>query len=69
MSDFNKKRMRKIKKDVKRHGNKKLRLNIKNNLLNNPEDAHLIIPDYDGKSSEPFNGMDDDSTRKKNRKK
>lgn len=58
-------RIRKLKRVVKRSGNKKVRSAIKRDLMTNPEEAHLTQVDYDGRTSKTFNGNDYDSTRQK----
>jgi len=58
-------RLRALKREIKRQGNKKVRSSIKKSLATNPEEAHLTEVDYDGRSSKKMNGIDHDSTRKK----
>jgi len=60
-----KKRLRQIKRDIKRSGNKRVRSQVKRDLEENPEEAHLAQHNFGGYTSEKFNGMDDDATRKK----
>jgi len=54
---------RKLKKDVKRRGTKRVRQSLKQNLAENPTEAHLDEIDYGKSSSRPLNGMDADATR------
>lgn len=65
MNRKDKDRLRALKKEIKRSGNKRVRSSIKRDLVVNPEDADLTAVDYDGRSSKKMNGMDYDSTRKK----
>ncbi len=65
MNNKDKKRLREIKRRIKRAGNKRLRSHFKRDLEENPEETHLGDVDFGSKSSKKFNGMDDDSTRKK----
>jgi hypothetical protein len=60
-----KRRIRKIKKDFKRLGNKHNRRKMKRQLEENPDDAHLTDHDLGAWRSESFNGMDYDATRKR----
>lgn len=57
--------LRKLKRVIKRSGNKKVRSAAKKDLATNPEDAHLTQIDYGGKKSRDLNGIDYDATRKK----
>jgi hypothetical protein len=57
--------LRKLKKDVKRRGTKRLRQALKQDLTANPEEAHRSEIDYGHLSSETLNGQDRDATRKK----
>jgi hypothetical protein len=61
-----KKFYRALKRCVKKDGNKKRRAYFKQNLLENPEEAHLCEEfDFGEGNSEQFNGMDNDSTRRR----
>ena len=64
MNRKDKDRLRALKREIKRSGNKKVRQSIKRSLTTNPEEADLLATDYDGRSSKKMNGMDYDSTRK-----
>ena len=68
MNRKEKDRLRKIKREIKRSGNKKVRSQAKRDLMENPEEAHLSQQDYGGRSSKKMNGMDRDATRKKERR-
>jgi hypothetical protein len=64
-----KKFYRELKRSIKKEGSKKRRAFYKQNLTNHPEEAHLC-EDYDfgDLSSKPFNGMDNDMTRRREEK-
>ena len=61
-----KKFYREMKRSIKKDGSKRRRAYFKQDLIENPEEAHWC-EDYDfgGLCSEQLNGMDKDSTRKK----
>lgn len=63
--DRDKRRMRKLKRDIKQAGNKKRRAKLKRDLRENPEEAHWSEPTVGKRSSEAMNGMDQDATRKR----
>jgi len=65
--DKDKRRMRQLKRDVKKAGNRKLRNHLKRQLVDNPEEAAHAAEDFDygNHSSETLNGMDQDNTRKR----
>jgi hypothetical protein len=63
--DRDKKQMRKLKRDVKKAGNKKRRAKLKRDLRDNPHDAHWTEPTVGGMSSETLNGLDKDATRRR----
>lgn len=65
MNERDKDRIRRIKRVVKRSGNKKVRSKAKRNIAQNPEEAHLGDDDYGAYSSKKYNGIDNDSTRRK----
>lgn len=58
-----KRQQRKLKREIKQAGNKKRRLQLKNDLRDNPEEAHLSEPTVGKQSSETLNGLDKDPTR------
>ena len=63
--DQDKRSMRKLKRDIKRAGNKRRRQTLKRKLRDNPEDAPFDQFDFGRDSSAAFNGMDMDATRKR----
>jgi hypothetical protein len=63
--DPDKRQLRQLKRAVKRAGSKALRRKLKRDLSENPDEAAHSEIDYGRHSSESFNGMDKDSTRKK----
>jgi hypothetical protein len=60
-----KRQLREIKRAVKRAGNKARRQRLKRDVAENPETAHLTEFDFGRDSSAGFNGMDQDSTRRR----
>ena len=62
--DQDKRRMRQLKRDIKRAGKKHRRRELKRDLADNPEEAHWTEPSFGRHSSEGFNGMDRDATRR-----
>jgi hypothetical protein len=60
-----KKQLRQLKRTVKRAGNKRLRQVLKRDLSENPEEAAFSKVDFGRLSSETMNGMDRDSTRRR----
>jgi len=63
--DQDKRRLRKLKRDVKRAGNKRRRRQLQRDLVENPEDAPFSQFEFGRDSSAGFNGMDQDATRRK----
>ena len=63
--DQEKRQLRKLKRDVKRAGNKRRRQFLKRQLAENPEEALHGEFDFGRDSSAGFNGMDRDATRRK----
>jgi hypothetical protein len=63
--DQDKRQYRKLKRDVKRAGNKRRRQYLKRNLLANPEEAAAAEFDFGRDSSAGLNGMDRDATRRR----
>jgi hypothetical protein len=61
--DQDKRRYRKLKRDVKRAGNKRRRAHLKRELADNPEEAAFSEFDFGETSSATMNGMDRDATR------
>ncbi|MBI1832992.1 MAG: hypothetical protein HYR84_16250 [Planctomycetes bacterium] len=63
--DRDKRRTRKLKREVKKAGNKKRRHSLKRDLRDNPAEAHWSEPSVGKASSESLNGLDQDATRKR----
>lgn len=63
--DPDKRKMRKLKQAIKRRGSKHRRAELKKNLAENPEEAANAEENFGRYSSETMNGMDKDSTRKR----
>ena len=63
--DREKRQLRKLKRDIKKAGNKSRRRHLKRELAENPEEAPHSAFDFGRKSSETLNGLDQDATRKK----
>jgi hypothetical protein len=61
--DKDKRQIRKLKRTVKKAGNKKRRRQLKDDLRDNPAEAHWSEPTVGNLSSETLNGLDQDSTR------
>jgi hypothetical protein len=68
MKKDNKKQFREAKRQVKKDGNRERRRYLKKQLLDDPENAHLYDEDdydYGFNSSTHYNGIDRDSTRRR----
>lgn len=65
MPDPDKRRMRELKRAVKKRGNKHRRQQLKRDLAENPEEAAQSEEDVGKHRSDRFNGLDDDSTRRR----
>jgi hypothetical protein len=66
MADHDDKRLyRKLKRDVKRAGNRRRRQHFKRDLRDNPDDAAHTQFDFGRNSSASMNGNDQDATRKR----
>jgi len=65
MHDQEKRQLRKLKRDIKKLGSKHRRRKLKDDLRDNPADAHLAEEDVGKLASETLNGMDKDSTRRR----
>lgn len=63
--DPDKRKMRKLKQAIKRRGSKHRRAELKKNLAENPDEAAHAEENFGRYSSETMNGMDRDSTRKR----
>ena len=60
-----KRQLRKLKRDVKKAGNKSRRQHLKRELAENPEEAPHSEYDFGRNTSETLNGLDQDATRKR----
>jgi hypothetical protein len=60
-----KRQFRKLKRDVKRAGNKRRRQYLKRDLAENPEEAPHSEFDFGRNTSATLNGLDNDATRKR----
>lgn len=63
--DREKRELRKLKRDIKRAGNKRRRQHLKRELTENPEDAPHSEFDFGRDSSATLNGLDQDATRRR----
>ena len=63
--DPDKRRMRDLKRALKKRGNKHRRQQLKRDLSENPEEAAHSEETFGRWSSVAYNGLDQDSTRKK----
>ena len=63
--DPDKRQLRKLKRDIKRAGNKRRRRKLQRDLADNPAEAHHAEPDVGDLSSKPYNRLDQDSTRRR----
>ena len=63
--DRDKRQLRKLKRDIKKAGNKSRRQHLKRELAENPEEAPHSAFDFGRKSSQGLNALDNDATRKK----
>lgn len=64
-ADPHKRELRKLKRTVKRAGTKHRRRELKKQLAENPEGAAEAAETFGKFSSETFNGLDQDATRKR----
>jgi hypothetical protein len=60
-----KRQLRKLKRDIKRAGNKRRRQHFKRDLVENPEEAPHSEFDFGSDSSATLNAMDNDATRRR----
>jgi hypothetical protein len=65
MDSREKRQYRKLKRDIKRAGNKRRRQHLKRDLAENPEEAAHSEFDFGNDSSTWLNGLDSDATRRK----
>lgn len=63
--DPDKRQLRKLKRDVKRAGNKRRRQHLRRELRDNPEEAPYSEFDFGDTSSATMNGLDKDATRRR----
>jgi hypothetical protein len=66
--DRDKRQLRKLKRDLKKAGNKSRRRHLKRELAENPEDAPHSEFDFGRKSSAGLNALDQDATRRRPKK-
>ncbi len=64
-ADPDKYKLRELKRVLKKRGNKHRRAQLKRNLTENPEEAAHAKEDLGRHRSEAMNGLDQDSTRKR----
>jgi hypothetical protein len=60
-----KRRQRQLKRAIKKAGNRTRRQQLKRTLTENPAEAHFEEESVGRHSTEPLNGQDHDSTRKR----
>lgn len=65
MDPRDKRQLRKLKRDLKRAGNKRRRRHLKRELAERPDDAPYSEFAFGDDSSTGFNGLDHDSTRRR----
>jgi hypothetical protein len=63
--DQDKRFLRKLKRDVKRAGNKRRRQSLKRQLAENPDAAPFAEFEFGGDSSAGLNALDQDATRRR----
>jgi hypothetical protein len=63
--DPDKRRLRELKRAIKKRGNKHRRQQLKRDLVENPEEAAHSEEKFGRHSSTNYNGLDKDSTRKR----
>ena len=63
--DREKRELRKLKRTIKKAGNKRRRASLKRDLREHPEDAAHSEFEFGDDSSATLNGLDQDSTRKR----
>jgi hypothetical protein len=63
--DPDKRKYRRLKRDLKKAGNRKRRQRLKRDLEENPEEAHRAEFDFGKDSSQGLNGFDRDATRRR----
>jgi hypothetical protein len=65
MTHDDKRRLRQLKRDLKRAGNKRRRQHLKRELRERPEEAPYTEFDFGRDRSAGLNGLDHDPTRRK----
>lgn len=65
MPDPDKRQLRKLKRVVKKAGSKHRRRELKKQLAENPDEAAHAEENFGRSSSETFNGLDSDATRRR----
>jgi hypothetical protein len=65
MMDPDKRQMHELKRAIKRAGNKRRRQQLKRDLADNPDEAHHSEVELTRDSSVWLNGLDRDSTRRR----
>jgi hypothetical protein len=65
MDPREKRQYRKLKRDIKRAGNKRRRQHLKRDLADNPEEAPYSEFDFGSDNSAGLNGLDNDATRRR----
>ena len=60
-----KRKLRQLKREIKKAGNKRRRQHLKRDLERNPEEAAHSEYDFGNLSSETLNRLDQDATRRK----
>jgi hypothetical protein len=63
--DRQKRELRKLKREIKKAGNKSRRQHLKRELAENPEEAPHSEFDFGRKSSKGLNALDNDAARRK----
>lgn len=63
--DPDKRQLRKLKREIKKAGNKRRRAALKRDLADNPEEAAHSEFDFGRTSSAGMNGLDQDATRRR----
>ncbi len=56
---------RRLKREIKKAGNKRRRRSLKEDLRRNPEEAAFSEETFGKHSSQPLNAQDNDATRRK----
>jgi hypothetical protein len=65
--DQDKRSLRKLKREIKKAGNKRRRQSLKRDLRDNPEEAHQSEFEFGRDSSIGLNAFDRDATRRRKR--